>query len=905
MESNLTVRKLLPCLIIFLILVPTLDSQSLWWDEGISIHLATSSWSTIVVNRAGNIHPPLYFFALKLWVTAVGSTPFSTRYLSALATMLLPAAIYALFKHRLDERSALTASFLVSVAPPFIIYGQEVRAYAFLPLFFVVLIGQIWEIEHPNKMWDSLSPRRRGIILGITQILFVGFHYTGLVAVALSDFYILVKSIIRKSESDRRVLINSITTLIMVAVPWLVVVAVLRLEGVFNQAGISNPFADPIPFGYLLKLLAVFNAVGMPEALNAVHINRSLTVTALLVLTVFLLRMLKPKRQKILFMLVIWLFPFSCVPFIWLLSPQSHPRYLLPYFLGGWLMVAVLSSQPTVAKGLRLFLLAATLVSAILGLESYLFNETYARSDIRAVALDLQEHASPGDIVFIPNTDWSLPQYDIGNATVHMAPSPQDEQTVANYIAALKEPAYVFLVDYERDALDPRGYVRYLLSRQGYLAERYHFHKVFMERYAISQPYTPINVNLIAPVCVEGEDLCLYGKDMPVQAVSGSMLPIALCWRTGTVNKRYALAFRLYTESGILVSSGDDLLLDSDVRPSDLWVENTSFCSYHRLPLPLGLLPEFYKLEMSIYSVDAPTFSVPLITHNGEHVPVVEISRIKPSRTIWVDTSPETVMSKVTLNPTQAINGLTLSGSNFEPAVVAPGGNIYITLLWHVEEEGIQEIVPQLVMIQDERVLARVNTWGAFGQMPLNRPILDHAVMPVPVDAKSGDVDLQLIVGSSGQEIYIGSVYLEAIEHVFDVPQPQYTLQVVIPNIATLIGYDIAPGMVVKSGQPFTVTLLWRAEENAAKNDLKVFVHLVDGEGNVVAQHDAKPVNWMRPTNGWLAGEILTDSHQLQWLKTQAGTGEILIGLYDAGTGTRLLWDNGEDALKLPLRIDY
>lgn len=42
-----------------------LDYQSIWWDEGISLHLGTSSFGDIIRDRQNNIHPPLYFFILK------------------------------------------------------------------------------------------------------------------------------------------------------------------------------------------------------------------------------------------------------------------------------------------------------------------------------------------------------------------------------------------------------------------------------------------------------------------------------------------------------------------------------------------------------------------------------------------------------------------------------------------------------------------------------------------------------------------------------------------------------------------------------------------------------------------------------------------------------------------------
>jgi len=55
---------LLPLLLLaFALRLYRLDAQSIWIDEGISLHLAISSPGEIIADRAANVHPPLYFFA--------------------------------------------------------------------------------------------------------------------------------------------------------------------------------------------------------------------------------------------------------------------------------------------------------------------------------------------------------------------------------------------------------------------------------------------------------------------------------------------------------------------------------------------------------------------------------------------------------------------------------------------------------------------------------------------------------------------------------------------------------------------------------------------------------------------------------------------------------------------------
>jgi hypothetical protein len=63
-----------------------------------------------------------------------------------------------------------------------------------------------------------------------------------------------------------------------------------------------------------------------------------------------------------------------------------------------------------------------------------------------------------------------------------------------------------------------------------------------------------------------------------------------------------------------------------------------------------------------------------------------------------------------------------------------------------------------------------------------------------------------------------------------------------------------APGAVLP------VTLFWRAEGSPAER-FKVFVHLLDEEGALVAQADAEPVGGLRPTSTWEAGEGVIDRH--------------------------------------------
>jgi len=123
--------------------------------------------------------------------------------------------------------------------------------------------------------------------------------------------------------------------------------------------------------------------------------------------------------------------------------------------------------------------------------------------------------------------------------------------------------------------------------------------------------------------------------------------------------------------------------------------------------------------------------------------------------------------------------------------------------------------------------------------------------------------------------------------HLFTAPEPQIDLEVNFGDQARLVGLDL-PRVRAGAGEQLSLTLYWQALSKLDR-DWTVFVHLLNDDGQIVAQQDQIPGDGQFPTTGWLAGEYVTDSFSILIpAKVRPGRYWLEIGLYDANDFSRL-----------------
>ena len=129
-----------------------------------------------------------------------------------------------------------------------------------------------------------------------------------------------------------------------------------------------------------------------------------------------------------------------------------------------------------------------------------------------------------------------------------------------------------------------------------------------------------------------------------------------------------------------------------------------------------------------------------------------------------------------------------------------------------------------------------------------------------------------------------------------------------------LTGYSIdaaAPGKVygpideskLVPGATLRVSLFWHVEQPIEQN-YSVFIHLLNADGRLLAQHDSWPADAHSPTSVLPPGTTVRDIHYLELSETAPPGAVMRVGLYESTTGEQWMTQNDEEAVILSLYPD-
>jgi hypothetical protein len=237
-------------------------------------------------------------------------------------------------------------------------------------------------------------------------------------------------------------------------------------------------------------------------------------------------------------------------------------------------------------------------------------------------------------------------------------------------------------------------------------------------------------------------------------------------------------------------------------------------------------------------------------------------------------------------------NGLGLVG--YHATSLAPGSVATVTLYWRAERQLTADVEMFVQVLDREgkfiagvhdwplRGAYRARAWGPGEIIPLtyNLPIPSDAP-PGPYRVVAGAFDLlrrtRIALSNGDEYATVGTfkIPLPPSESV-----PDHRLQAEFGEVIELSGYTLSSSVegVVQ------IELFWRAK-GAPGADYTVFVHVVDENGDIVAQSDSAPLSGQYPTSIWSPGESIVEERTIA---APEGEYRVFVGLYRLDTLERV-----------------
>lgn len=153
---------LAPLLVIAIFLtatLPTLTAASIWFDEAFSAYIIRYDFAEIWNFTAADVHPPLYYFALKIWSQIFGSSDFALRSMSVFFGVLAILAGCHLVSRMFGGKTAAVSTLLLAVSPMFVRYAQEVRMYTLVVFLSMLAVRAYFELYLSDKKLSKVQSR--------------------------------------------------------------------------------------------------------------------------------------------------------------------------------------------------------------------------------------------------------------------------------------------------------------------------------------------------------------------------------------------------------------------------------------------------------------------------------------------------------------------------------------------------------------------------------------------------------------------------------------------------------------------------------------------------------------------------------------------------------------------------
>lgn len=900
----------------FTLRLVALDVQPLWWDEGYSLFFATRDFVTMLERTAVDIHPPLYYALLQVWLAMMGKTATAARLFSVFVGTATIPLVFALARALVPTRVALTTALVFALAPLPIYYSQEVRMYGLVTLLalaawycFVRLLDAplgkpqtvVRVLLYIGTTTAALYTQYYAVFIVVTHVAVVLWYLcdrrptsAGLVQSAATtttsrrDNHALPPIggwrspqrarpepaagqawSVRCGALIRRPLVHWIaawSTIALLYLPWMIYAGPKLYAYVTAKVAIEK-YAPLDPLTFLAQHLAAFSL----GHLTAWTMLAWASVVVIALAVVGIKQSANRKNIALLAYLAIPLALGYIVNVIYPFHPIRSERLLLFAAPAFYLLVAqgihALWNRRALYGALTTVLVAMLLAFA---LADFYNLPRYPQDDYRPLLAEVKTLAQDDD-VFLAIYPWQigyLEAYYTGAplriietpndawmknpAQMHRALDTLREQRARVWLPALQTQGRIL-----EDALDA-----YLRAHAYSILDHWHgTTRLEFFAFADDPPLLRAPRNLV----FDGASLNDVGvSPEPIRAGQD----IVRVRFFGNARAPTTVSFRLLDANGT-VWAQSDREIGRDLQRLGI-------------ALPLGTPPGEYDLRVTAYRSGDPK---PLRVAEAEStsVSLATVHIIAPTQPNLAALPHRT--------PIDFENGIRLMGYEV-PTRVQPGVATPLTLFWQATRALEREYILHL-HVQDARGNRVATTQAAptrglytTTRWQIGKVVRDPQTILVRGNTPDGTYRLfaawqDPTTGTTTRAREIATLTVRGRTRYFGAPTPTHRLDAQLGEVARLVGYDVS-----RDAQTLRVVLYWRAR-GTTDTSYTVFVHVVDASGAIRAQGDQIPGAGAYPTTTWLQGEYLVDVYDIALPHDISRDYSLRVGMYDA-TGARL-----------------
>jgi hypothetical protein len=588
-----------------------LDGSSLWSDEGNTWALLSRSFAQIAQDAAADIHPPGYYWLLKLWTLVAGTNAWGMRSFSALAGVLLVYVIFRLGRLLEDEQPslrgvALLATLLAALNPFQIYYSQEARMYLLLALVSATLFWSLY------RLLTSATGVSVGAVVGYAGSGIVGLwtHYSFPIVLAAAGLTFLVlylsSSRIRKHKARggplganqaifwRFVGLNAL--IILAYLPWLPT-AIARILH-WPQGGESIPFVEGMQLTLRTLLFGSLREapdLAWPWLLGA----------ALLPLWALARRW----QERSLWPLALWFLAPIVLMFGLGLFSDAFLKFLLTASPAWALLMAVgVWSLPKPRVWWPPFV-AGSIALAAFTLPTYYTSPT-TRDNYAGIARYLQATAQPAQALVILDAPgqqevWQYyTKYDQLTMPTLALPQqrpPDPTATIATLEAAVDNRATLYALFWATDEADPERLVERWLDQHAFKGlESWQGNLRFV---TYVQP-TDLACNELSSPPRFGKAIRLTALCQPATpqtVAAGEVALVGLRWQTEAgLPQRYKVTVQVLDSRNNVIAQRDSEPVGGSL-PTDQWPVGATVVDNHGVLIPPGTPPGAYRIIIALY----------------------------------------------------------------------------------------------------------------------------------------------------------------------------------------------------------------------------------------------------------------------------------------------------------------